>query len=133
MSDKQYKVIVQNKKAFHNYIIVEKLEVGIVLVGNEVKSIRQGKVQIRDSFARVINEELWLFNCHIPVYEQAHKIVKIDPVRNRKLLLHKKQLKKWDVKYHKLLMCKPSYDLYIDDKALNFKKNWQVVLKKKLL
>ena len=49
------------------------------------------------------------------------------------LILTKKQLKKWDVKYHKLLMCKPSYDLYIDDKALNFKKNWQVVLKKKLL
>ena len=95
MSDKQYKVIVQNKKAFHNYIILEKLEVGIVLVGNEVKSIRQGKIQIRDSFARIINEELWLFNCHIPVYEQAHKIVKLDPVRNRKLLLHKKQLKKW--------------------------------------
>lgn len=48
------------------------------------------------------------------------------------LILTKKQLKAWGVKYHKLLMCKPSYDLFVDDKALNFKKNWQVLLKKKL-
>lgn len=95
MSEKQYKLIVQNKKAHHNYTFSEKLEVGIALLGNEVKSIRQGRIQIRDSFARIINEELWLFNCHIPIYEQAHKIVKLDPVRNRKLLLHKRQLKKW--------------------------------------
>jgi SsrA-binding protein len=95
MSDKTYKLIAQNKKAFHNYTLTEKLEVGIALLGHEVKSIRQGRIHIRESFARVIKDELWLFNCHIPPYEQAHRIVKLDPVRNRKLLLHKRQLKKW--------------------------------------
>lgn len=58
---------------------------------------------------------------------------KCSSAKKEGLILTKKQLKKWGVKYHKLLMCKPSYDLFIDDKALNFKKNWQVVLKKKLL
>ena len=95
MSDKTYKLIAQNKKAFHNYTFTEKLEVGIVLLGHEIKSIRQGRIHIRDSFARIINEELWLFNCHIPAYENVHRIVKLDPIRNRKLLLHKRQLKKW--------------------------------------
>tara|TARA_B100000886_G_C20031996_1_gene330251 strand:+ start:104 stop:478 length:375 start_codon:yes stop_codon:yes gene_type:complete len=52
--------------------------------------------------------------------------------KNEGLILTKKQLKTWGVKYHKLLMCKPSYDLFVDDKALNFKKNWQVLLQKKL-
>ena len=79
------------------------------------------------------------------LYDKGNKIIiftarfmgrsgdKCSRAKKEGLILTKKQLKKWDVKYHKLLMCKPSYDLYIDDKALNFKKNWQVVLKKKLL
>ncbi len=95
MTKQSYILVSQNKKAFHNYTFTEKLEVGIVLLGNEVKSIRQGRIHLRDSFARIINEELWLFNCHITPYTQAHRISKIDPVRNRKLLLHKHQLKKW--------------------------------------
>jgi len=93
--DSGYKLIAHNKKARHDYIFIDTLEVGIVLLGNEVKSIRQGKVQLRDSFARVINEELWLFNCHITPYAQAHRAAVPDPVRDRKLLLHKRELKKW--------------------------------------
>tara|TARA_Y100001970_G_scaffold291615_1_gene429448 strand:+ start:702 stop:1163 length:462 start_codon:yes stop_codon:yes gene_type:complete len=95
MAEKSYKLISHNKKAGHNYTFIEKLEVGISLLGNEVKSIRLGRINIRDSFARIINGELWLFNCHINPYAQAHMASKIDPVRNRKLLLHKHQLNKW--------------------------------------
>jgi len=87
--------IAQNKKAFHNYEILEKLEVGIVLKGSEVKSIRQGHVTIKDGFARIDQNELWLMGCHINPYLQTHRVETIDPIRNRKLLLHKKQLKKW--------------------------------------
>ena len=90
-----YKVIAQNKKARHNYLLLETLEVGIALLGNEVKSIRQGRVNLRDAYARVINNELWLFNCHITPYPHAHRAAIPDPVRDRKLLLHRRQLNKW--------------------------------------
>ena len=89
------KVIAQNKKARHDYHLLETLEVGISLLGNEVKSIRQGRVNLRDAYARVIRNELWLFNCHITPYPQAHRAAIPDPVRDRKLLLHKRQLNKW--------------------------------------
>ena len=95
MADRMYKLIAHNKKAAHNYLFLETLQVGISLLGNEVKSIRLGRVNIRDSFARIINGELWLFNCHINPYNLAHRASKIEPVRNRKLLLHKRQLNKW--------------------------------------
>ena len=90
-----YKVIAQNKRARFNYEILETLEVGIVLNGNEVKSVRAGKVTLQDSFARIDNNELWLHNCHISPYSQANTFYKIDPTRTRKLLAHKKQIKKW--------------------------------------
>ena len=89
------KVISQNKKAYHNFEILEKLEVGLMLKGHEIKSIRAGKVNLKESYARVDKNELWLMGCHISPYLQSHTIEKIDPVRNRKCLLHKKQLKKW--------------------------------------
>ena len=95
MSQEKFRAIAINRKASHNYTFIEKLEVGVVLRGHEVKSIRQGKVQLKDAFARIINNELWLFNCHISPYTQTHTIISQDPVRDRKLLLHAKQLKKW--------------------------------------
>ena len=86
---------IKNKKASHDFNLLEFLEVGIILKGNEVKSIRQGKVQLKESFARIENNELWLHQCHITPYAQAHGFSKQDPVRPRKLLIHKKELKRW--------------------------------------
>lgn len=88
-------LIALNKKATHNYTFLESLEAGVVLLGNEVKSVRKRHVQLKESFARIMNNELWLFNCHITPYSHAHSASKIDPIRTRKLLIHRKQLKKW--------------------------------------
>ncbi len=87
------KVIAANKKARHDYFIEDSLEVGIVLAGTEVKSIRQGKVNIKDGYARVENSEVFLYNVHISPYEKGN-IFNKDPLRIRKLLLHKQEIKK---------------------------------------
>ncbi len=92
-----FQSIESNKKAYFNYEILEKLEVGIVLTGCEVKSIRAGHITIRDSFARVVTKELWLFNCTIQPYTYGNRH-NPDPVRNRKLLIHRAQLAKWEAK-----------------------------------
>ena len=90
-TDKQ--IIAKNKKAFHNYSISERYEAGIVLSGCEVKSIRANNVVIKDSFARVINNELFLFNCYIGPYEQGNRF-NPEPERDRKLLLHRREIDK---------------------------------------
>ncbi len=87
------KVIAQNKKANHDFFIEETIEAGIVLQGTEIKSIRNGRVNMKDSFARVNNGEVFLHNLHISPYEQGN-IYNHDPTRMRKLLLHKKQIAK---------------------------------------
>lgn len=85
------KVLAVNKKANFDYAIEETIEAGIVLKGTEIKSIRKGKVQLRDAFILIRNNEAWLSNMHISPYEQGN-IHNHDPVRVRKLLLHKKQI-----------------------------------------
>ncbi len=85
------KVLAQNKKAGHDYFIEETIEAGIVLQGTEIKSIRNGKVQLKDSFVRIRNNEAWISNMHISPYEQGNRF-NHDPLRSRKLLLHKKQI-----------------------------------------
>ena len=85
------KVIANNKKANHDYFLLEKFECGIVLKGTEIKSIREGKVNIKDSYALIRNEEAFLFNMHIAKYKQGN-IFNHDETRSRKLLLHKKQI-----------------------------------------
>ena len=90
-TDKQ--IIAKNKKAFHNYSILERYEAGIVLSGCEVKSIRANNIVIKDSFARVINNELFLFNCYIGPYEQGNRF-NPEPERDRKLLLHRREIDK---------------------------------------
>ena len=85
------KAIVQNKKARHDYIIEETFEAGIVLQGTEIKSIRNGRVNLKDSFARINNGEVFLHNLHISQYEQGN-IYNHDPTRMRKLLLHRKEI-----------------------------------------
>lgn len=85
--------IVSNRQAYHNYFIHDTYECGIALTGTEVKSIRAGKVNLRDSFARIQNDEVYLWNAHISPYEQGN-IFNRDPLRTRKLLLHKKEIMK---------------------------------------
>jgi SsrA-binding protein len=88
------KQVANNKKAFFNYEILDKLEVGVQLVGCEVKSIREGHVHIRDAYARIVSHELWLLNCLIDPYSHGNRS-NPDPLRNRKLLIHRYQLVKW--------------------------------------
>jgi SsrA-binding protein len=86
-------LIADNRKAFHDYHILETFEAGIVLLGTEVKGIREGKANLRDSFARVENAEVWLYNVHILPY--SHRgYVDHDPKRRRKLLLHREEIRK---------------------------------------
>lgn len=87
------KVLAQNKKAHHNYYIEETYEAGMVLQGTEIKSIRAGKVQINDAFIRIRNGEAWISNMHISPYDQGNRF-NHDPLRPRKLLLHKKEIAK---------------------------------------
>ena len=87
------KIIVSNKKAFFDYQILEKYEAGIVLNGCEIKSIRAGKINLKDSFAKINKQEIWLINCHILPYNQG-SYSNLSPTRDRKLLLHKKEIEK---------------------------------------
>lgn len=87
------KVLASNRKARHDFFIEDTIEAGIVLTGTEVKSIRQGKLNLKDSYAVVDNGEIYLNNMHISPYEQGN-IYNVDPVRKRKLLLHKREIRK---------------------------------------
>ncbi|NNF39662.1 MAG: SsrA-binding protein SmpB [Gemmatimonadetes bacterium] len=87
------RLVASNRKARHEYEVLETLEVGLVLKGPEVKSIRDGKVAFQDAFARVDGGELWLYSFHISPYEQANRF-NVDPVRARKLLVKKDEIQK---------------------------------------
>ncbi len=87
------KLIASNKKARHEYFIEDTIEAGIVLTGTEVKSIRQGKVNIKESYASIENGEVFITGMHISPYEQGN-IYNVDPVRKRKLLLHRREIRK---------------------------------------
>lgn len=87
------KRIASNKRAYHKYEILEKIEAGIELKGTEVKSLRLNKVDIKDSFARIQNEEVFLHNLHISPYDKG-SYANVDPMRVRKLLLHKREIAK---------------------------------------
>ncbi|MFO7153849.1 MAG: SsrA-binding protein SmpB [Caldicoprobacter oshimai] len=93
MADEGIKIIAQNKKAWHDYFIEETYEAGIVLAGTEVKSVRQGKVNIRDSYAAIKDGEVFLYNMHISPYEKGN-IFNRDPLRTRKLLLNRSEINK---------------------------------------
>jgi len=87
------KVVARNKKATHEYHIADSWEAGIVLVGPEVKSVRAGKVSLAEAFARVDGEEVWLHGMHISPYEPASR-ENVDPIRPRKLLLHRREIRR---------------------------------------
>jgi SsrA-binding protein len=90
----RYKLAAQNRKARHDYAILDTLEAGIALTGTEVKSLRQGRAQITESFATERDGEIWLYNAHIPEYAQGLKDKAHPPRRPRKLLLHRHQINK---------------------------------------
>ena len=87
------KVIVTNRKAYHDYFIEEKFEAGMVLTGTEVKSLRDGRANLQDSYASVKDGEVFLYHCHISPYSHGN-LMNHDPLRARKLLLHKKEINK---------------------------------------
>ena len=91
------KLIANNKKAFHDYFIEEQYECGIVLVGTEVKSLRMGKCSIKESWVRIENGELWIMGMNISPYDKGN-IFNVDPLRVRKLLVHKSEITKLDNK-----------------------------------
>lgn len=88
------KIIASNRRARHDYAIVDTIEAGIVLTGSEVKSLRAGHLQIADAYARVLNGAVWLDGVHIPPYQFAHGVGAHDPDRPRKLLLHAREVEK---------------------------------------
>ena len=93
MAKTEKKLIAKNKKAYHDYFILEKYEAGLVLHGTEVKSLRMGKCSIKEAFIRVEDGEMYIYGMHISPYEKGN-IFNKDPLRVRKLLLHKKEILK---------------------------------------
>lgn len=87
------KLITQNRKARHDFFILETFEAGIALMGTEVKSLRDGRVNLKDSYARILNGELWLIGTHISPYPQGN-IFNHEPERSRKLLMHAREIEK---------------------------------------
>ncbi len=93
-ADSNEKIISQNRKARHNYTVLDTLECGIVLVGSEVKSLRNGRVSLDEAYARLKGDEVWLIGCDIAEYLEASRF-NHNPRRPRKLLLHRRELKRF--------------------------------------
>jgi SsrA-binding protein len=90
------KIIATNRKARHDFFLLESFEAGLVLQGSEIKSIRAGQISLKEAYIRVDGEQAWLVNAHIAPYDPASR-ENHDPLRDKKLLLHKKEIKKlWD-------------------------------------
>ncbi len=85
---------IENRKAGFDYFLFDKFEAGIALLGSEVKSIRESRVNLKDAFVRVVNKEAYLFNCHITPYSHLQGHLEIDPTRQRKLLLNRDEIDK---------------------------------------
>lgn len=89
------KLLENNKKARHDYFFEDTVECGIVLTGTEIKSVRAGGISLRDSYAKISDGEVWVYNMHIAPYEQGNRY-NSDPLRPKKLLLHKQEIRKMD-------------------------------------
>jgi SsrA-binding protein len=89
------RVVASNRRARHDYDIIETVESGLVLQGSEVKSLRAGRIALQDAYARIIDGEAWLFGVHVPPYAQATGVGAHDPDRRRKLLMHRRQIDEW--------------------------------------
>jgi SsrA-binding protein len=86
------KLIASNRRARHDYTILESIETGIVLTGSEVKALREGHAQIGDAFARILRGQVWIDGMHIPPYQYGHGVGAHDPNRERKLLMHRREI-----------------------------------------
>lgn len=93
MKKSPFKILSENRQAGHNYHLLERYEAGIVLSGTEVKSVRAGKMQLRESYAQIENNEAWLLNAHISEYSHGNR-ENHPPMRSRKLLLHRREIDK---------------------------------------
>lgn len=110
---REEQLITENRKARHDYFVDEVVEAGIALTGTEVKSMRLGRVNLRDSFARVVNGEVYLINCHVAPYDKGNRW-NHDPYRDRKLLLHKKEIRELQAKVKQDGMTLVPLKLYFD-------------------
>jgi SsrA-binding protein len=98
MAEKEdVQVLATNRQAFYNYFIEEKVEAGISLLGTEVKSLREGRANLKDGYAMLRQGEVWLLNCHISPYSHGN-LNNHDPLRERKLLLHREEIRRLDRK-----------------------------------
>ena len=95
MADKDhtFKILSDNRQAGHNYFLMDRFEAGVVLTGTEVKAAKDGKIQLKEAYAAVLNNEAWLLNAHISQYSHGNR-ENHPPIRNRKLLLHRKEIDK---------------------------------------
>ncbi len=109
--------VFKNRKAAHNYFFVQELEVGIVLLGSEIKSIRAGRINFKDSYASIVNDEVWLHNLHISSYEKANQFDH-EPERKRKLLLNKREIRKLKTKVEEKGFTLIPKELYINENGL---------------
>ena len=125
------KIVSQNKKAFHDYFIEDTYEAGIELKGTEIKSIRKGSANLKDSYIRIKNGEAFLEGMHVAPYEQGN-IFNHDPIRTRKLLLHKKQINKLYREVKESGMTLVPTKLYFGDKSSKIKVEVAVARGKKL-
>jgi len=107
----------RNKKALREYFLSEDIEAGIVLQGSEIKSIRTGKLNFKDSYARIENGEMWLYNMHISIFTEA-SYNNHEPERKRKLLLHKKQIEKMRKKVDEKGLTLIPKSLYINSSGI---------------
>ena len=114
------KLIANNKKARHDYFIEEEYEAGIVLTGTEIKSLRAGGVNLRDSFAKVENSEVLVYNMHISPYEKGNRF-NTDPMRPKKLLLHKREIRKLIGLVSKQGLTLVPLDVYLNNKGMGKK------------
>lgn len=111
------KTIAQNKKAFHDYEILDKFEAGIALAGSEVKSIRAGRISLKDAFVEIHDNEAFLLRCHISLYLQAN-IFNHEPERKRKLLLHGREIHRLDQKVRARGFSIVPLQVFLTDKGL---------------
>lgn len=120
MAKKEVKknLVFKNKKAFHDFTILDTYEAGIVLEGSEVKAIREGRVNLKDSFVRIIKNEMFLLNAHISHLSTAHTTYRPDERRSRKLLLHRKEIDKLYSKVTKEGITIVALKLYFNSKNM---------------
>ena len=117
MGKKERKLVANNKKAYHDYFIEETYEAGIVLTGTEIKSVRQGKVSIKESYARIKDGEMMLYGMNISPYDQGN-IYNVDPMRPRKLLLNRAEIRKIDGILQQQGLTLIPLGLYLNEKGI---------------